>query len=63
MTLRPAEFDGDVLALYIADLFQALTEGRHQVRERIGRADMQKADGRHSRLLRARQQRPGRRAA
>src|SRR5262245_50724325 len=61
--LRPAKFDGNILALDVARLFQAAAECSDERRPLIGRAAVQMADHRHRRLLRARGKRPRRRRA
>src|SRR2546421_632157 len=64
LILRPTILDHNIAALYIANLFKALSEcGRHGCIAISGSA-VQKTDHRHGRLLRARRDRPrGRRAA
>src|SRR5262249_202821 len=63
LTLSPAIFDRHVLALDIAGVLEALAECAHTVRKRIGRCTAEEPDHRHCRLLRARCERPRRRAA
>src|SRR6516165_2783858 len=53
-----------VLALHIADLFEAQAECAQTVRHHVRRSGVEQPDYRHCRLLRARRERPrGRRAA
>jgi hypothetical protein len=56
-------FDCDVRALDVASFAYALPKGGLEVRAPFGRAVVQKANHRHGGLLRARRQRPRRRAA
>jgi hypothetical protein len=64
LTLGPAIYDRDVFALDIAGVLQATVKSAQTVREQFRRYDIEKPNHRHSRLLRARRQRPsGRRAA
>ena len=63
LTLGPAVFDRHVLALDIAGFLQALAKCAQAVRERVRRCAVEKPDHRHRRLLRARRERPRRRAA
>src|SRR5262245_17023241 len=56
--LRPAKFDGNILALDVARLFQAAAECSDERCPLIGRAAVQMADHRHPQLLRARRDRP-----
>jgi hypothetical protein len=58
----PAVVDRHVLALDIARLFEALAKGTQALGNRLGRSDFEKSDHRHRRLLRARRERPRRRA-
>src|SRR6516165_8251677 len=62
-TVRPAEFDRDILALSVAGLGKALSKCREQASVWFRRARMQEADYRHFLLLRSRRQRPRDRAA
>jgi hypothetical protein len=62
LILRPAIYSGDVLALDIAGVFEALTESAQAVRERV-RCGVEKSDHWHRRLLPARRERPSRRCA
>jgi len=59
----PTVFDGNVLALDIAALFETQTECAKQVRVRVERCAVEKSNHRHRRLLRARRERPRRRPA
>src|SRR5262249_47092905 len=61
--LRPAVFDSHVLALDKAGFAQALTECAQTAREHVRRFAAKISDRRHRRLLRARRERPCRRAA
>src|SRR5262249_10887050 len=62
-SLRPAIFDRDVLTLDVTGFVQATAErGRHGS-VRLSRLSIQESDHRHRRLLRARAERPRRRAA
>src|SRR5262245_11795470 len=61
--LRPAKFDGNILALDVARLFQAAAKCSDERRPLIGRAAVQMADHRHRWLLRSRRDRPSRRRA
>ena len=54
----PAVFDRDVLAFEETSFLQALPEGGHEVDRVDKRADAQKADHRHRRLLRPCRERP-----
>src|SRR6516165_6523349 len=58
-----AIFDRDVLTLDKACVFQALTERGQELRGVAGRPGTHEPDHRHRRLLRARRERPRRRAA
>jgi hypothetical protein len=61
---RPAIFDGDVATLDITGLRQSLAQGGKAAPHRIaGRRGAEIADNWHRRLLRARRDRPRRRAA
>jgi hypothetical protein len=62
LILGPAIFDGQVLALNKARVFQALAEGTQAVVRGVKRCGVKKPDHRH-RLLRARRERPRRRRA
>jgi len=59
VTLCPAVFDRQVLALDVAGFFQALSERCHGVCDCARRYVTEEADHRHRRLLRARGERPG----
>jgi hypothetical protein len=61
--LGPAVFDRDILALQIAGLFQPLPDGLYAESVSLRRSGKEQADHRHRRLLRARRERPRRRAA
>jgi hypothetical protein len=61
LTLRPAIFDRDVLALDIANFAQAAAERSYELRESGRRRIGEVANHRHRRLLRARRERPRRR--
>src|SRR6516164_1225029 len=63
VTLRPAVFDRDVLAFDVAGFLQTLAERANEVRIRSGRSAMKITDHWNNRSLRARRQRPRRRAA
>ncbi|MGC1973817.1 MAG: hypothetical protein WA712_21200, partial [Pseudolabrys sp.] len=63
MPVRPAIFDGYVLAIDITGFLQTLKEGPDRGRESIRRSTVEKSDHRHGRLLRVRYQRPRRRRA
>src|SRR5215468_4272366 len=63
LVLGPAVFDCDVLALDQAAVLEALTKCAEQMRVGGGRCAVEEADDRHRRLLRARRERPRRRAA
>jgi hypothetical protein len=58
MTLRPAVFDTDVLALDETSVFEAFWQCPHSVRVAVGRCGVQESDYRQRRLLRARRERP-----
>src|SRR4029450_7146298 len=62
LSLCPAVFDRDILALDIACLLQALAKSAHTVRDRVRRLAVEESDYRHRRLLRPRRKRPRRRA-
>ena len=57
-TVRPAEFNRDILALSVAGLGKALSKCREQASAWFWRARMQEADYRHLLLLRSCSQRP-----
>src|SRR5262245_34139396 len=61
--LRPTIFYRQILALDIAGFLQALTESTQAVFVQVRRIAAQKSDHGHRRLLRARRERPRRRAA
>jgi hypothetical protein len=63
LILGEAVCDRDVLALDIARVFEALAECAQAVLERIRRCGVEEADHWHRRRLRARRERPRRRAA
>ena len=58
LTLRPAVFDRQVLALEKASFLQAMLEFAHSIAQPFGRRAMEKPDDRHRRLLRACRDRP-----
>src|SRR5262245_10782175 len=60
--VRPPIFDRDVLTLDIAGLFQGLTKAAQAIADRLGRSVVEESDHWHRRLLRARRERPCRRA-
>src|SRR6476659_4003922 len=60
---RPSVLDRHVLAFDVAVFGQSPAERSHQVRALIGHPRAQEPDYRHCRLLRARGERPRRRAA
>src|SRR5262249_49297488 len=62
LVLGPAVLNRDVLALGIARFLQALPKSGKRIGEHLGRLGVEKADRRY-RLLRARHERPRRRAA
>jgi hypothetical protein len=62
-TVRPAEFDRDILTLSVAGLGKALSKCREQAGAWFWRARMQEADYRHLLLLRSCSQWPRCRAA
>src|SRR5262249_59053934 len=59
----PAVLDRHVLTLDISGLFQSSAEIAQTLRDNVGRSGVEKSDDRHRRLLRARRERPSRRAA
>ena len=61
--LRPSEFDLDVLALDQTRFTQAFPKRCHTIRVGLRRPGSEETDHRHRRLLRARGERPGGRAA
>jgi len=63
LILRPAVFDRYVLALDIAGFAQTLTERAQTAREHVRRFAPEVSDHWHRGLLRARRERPRRRAA
>ena len=64
VVMRPPEFDGHVLALDVAALAQSLAESSNSICERLWGAELEHANHRHRRLLRACREGPrGRRAA
>jgi hypothetical protein len=63
LTLGPSIFDGHVLALDVAQFAEALPQRRRKMRAGLPRTTIEKPDDRLCRLLRARRERPGRRAA
>src|SRR5262249_42086696 len=63
LTVGPAILDGDVAAVDEAGFTQASTERDHAVRIFRSRYAVEDSDHRHRRLLRARRERPRRRAA
>src|SRR5215471_5696756 len=60
---RPAILDRHILALDIAGLLQTLMKRAHHGCEAVGQSAVEEPDHRHRRLLRARRERPRRRAA
>ena len=58
VAVRPAIFDGDVLAFDEAPIAQALTECGQEMHRIGGRPRAHEPDHRHRRLLRARRERP-----
>src|SRR5215471_15305196 len=58
LVLGEAIDDCYVLALHIADLFEALAKCAQTVRHRVGRSGVEQPNHRHRRLLRARRERP-----
>src|SRR5262245_32018080 len=63
LVLCEAIDDRHVLAFDVARLLQALMECAQTLRDIVGRSQIEKSDHRQRRLLRARRQRPRRRAA
>src|SRR5262249_36143171 len=63
LSLGPAVFDRQILALDITGLLQALAKAPQAPRRPVRRLGIEMADHRHRRLLRARRERPRRRAA
>src|SRR5262245_38734451 len=63
LIFAPAVYDRDVLALDIAAILEATVKSAKTVRVRVRRLAVEKPDHRHRRLLRARRDRPRRRAA
>src|SRR5262249_22574327 len=63
LVLCPAEFDGDVPALDVASFVQPFPESRQETCLSFGRTKAEISNHRHLRLLRARRERPCRRAA
>src|SRR5262245_51994202 len=64
LAFGPRTFDCDVLAFDVAGFLQPLPESGHKMCERRARRDgAEEPDHRHRRLLRARRERPRRRAA
>jgi hypothetical protein len=63
LSLRPAEFDRDVLTLDVAGLVQASAKGGNRRSERLRRLSIEEPDHRHHWLLRACRERPRRKAA
>src|SRR5262249_30515815 len=63
LVLSEAVHDRHVLALDVAGIFEALAKSAQPVRKRVRQWRSQKPDRRHRRLLRARRERPRRRAA
>src|SRR5262245_54275880 len=63
LIFAPAVYDRDVLALDIAAILEATVKSAKTVRVRVRRLAVEKPDHRHRRLLRARRERPRRRAA
>ena len=58
LIVRPAVFDGDVLALDITGSPEALAECAHTVRKPFRRSEVEDSNHRRRRLLRARRKRP-----
>jgi hypothetical protein len=58
MFFRPAVFDSDILTFYVAGFIQALAECGCEGDVAMARPQIEIADYRHRRLLRARRQRP-----
>src|SRR6516165_3181172 len=63
LVLGEAIDDCYVLALHIANLFEALAKCAQTVRHRVGRSGVEQPNYRHRRLLRARRERPRHRRA
>src|SRR5580704_13115488 len=63
LAIRPTIFDRHVPALDMAGFVEALAERAQQVRMYVWRRAVEEPDHRHRRLLRARRERPCRRAA
>src|SRR5262249_1458313 len=63
LSLGPAVFDRQILALNITDLLQALAKGPQAPCRPVRRLGIEMADHRHRRLLRARRERPRGRCA
>src|SRR5262249_20342639 len=63
VTVRPAVFDGYIAPLVIPGFGEALPEPVHPLRRIAGRNSAEESDYRRRRLLRARRERPRRRAA
>jgi hypothetical protein len=63
LSSRPAEFDCQVLPRDESYFAQPFVESRDEIDVRLGRTSVQKSDHWHFRLLRARRERPRRRAA
>jgi hypothetical protein len=63
LIIGPAVFDGNVLPLDMASVFQALAECVQKAFDRARRSGIEKPDDRHRRLLRAGSERPCCRAA
>src|SRR5262249_50631139 len=63
MTIRPAVFEPHILTFDVPGFFQALMNRRHILHVRRGRRRAKKPDHWHCGLLRARRDRPRRRAA
>src|SRR5262249_30903589 len=63
LVLGEAVDDCYVLALHIADVFEAQAECAQTVGHRVRRSGVEQPNHRHRRLLRARRERPRRRAA
>src|SRR5262244_1643532 len=63
MTIGETKFEADVAALYISEPPHALSKACQIALQRLRGSGAQNSDHRHRRLLRARRERPGRRAA
>jgi hypothetical protein len=63
LIIGEAVYDRDVFGFDIASLFEALPKSNQTVRERVSRCGVDETNHWHCRLLRARRQRPSRRAA